>query len=275
MSELTVRFDLSFGSRSLRCLMASAMIFSAVTEVASESVTLTTYYPAPSGVYSQMITTGNTWLSRDGGGVEIGTAAVPPVGGLGFGAANPTISAPSYIVIPNGLYVNVGTAYFQTQIQTRGGVHNDSAATLQLQGGTAGTTEATGTLQADANLTVGTYISANAYQPNYAGWAAYGTGAGGAAIYNDNGGFQTLMLVGNNSAGGATRHVSVWDELVVNGQVVPTDANCQEEQYNVDGFTSCTVVYGPNSYATLTSGVIADLTMMPLFMQPPGGVCPL
>ena len=66
MAELTVRFDLSFGTRSLRCLMAAGMIFSAAPELASESVTLTTYYPAPSGVYTQMITTGNTFLSRDG-----------------------------------------------------------------------------------------------------------------------------------------------------------------------------------------------------------------
>ena len=41
--------------------------------------------------------------------------------------------------------------------------------------------------------------------PNYAGWAAYGTGDGGAAIYNDNGGYQKLMIVGNNSAGGVRK----------------------------------------------------------------------
>lgn len=52
--------------------MAAAMFFAAVPELASESVTLTTYYPAPSGVYSQLITTGNTWLSRDTGNVVVG-----------------------------------------------------------------------------------------------------------------------------------------------------------------------------------------------------------
>lgn len=54
--------------------------------------------------------------------------------------------------------------------------------------------------------------------PNYAGWAAYGTGDGGAAIYNDNGGYQKLMIVGNNSAGGA-RQVGLWDFLQVNGTI--------------------------------------------------------
>ncbi|HEX4048530.1 MAG TPA: hypothetical protein VH309_11875, partial [Elusimicrobiota bacterium] len=78
MAELTVRFDLQFGARTVRFLAAAAMILSAVTEVASESVTLTTYYPAPSGVYSTMITTGNTYLARDGGEVGIQTAAPTP-----------------------------------------------------------------------------------------------------------------------------------------------------------------------------------------------------
>ncbi|MFI5360684.1 MAG: hypothetical protein ACHQ49_01840 [Elusimicrobiota bacterium] len=81
MAELTVRFELSFGTRGLRSLMAAAMVCAGVTEVASESMTLTTYYPAPSGVYLQMITTGNTYLARDGGQVGIGvqsfSAAAP------------------------------------------------------------------------------------------------------------------------------------------------------------------------------------------------------
>lgn len=42
-------------------------------ELGSESVTLSTYYPAPSGVYTQMITTGNTYLARDQGNVGVGT----------------------------------------------------------------------------------------------------------------------------------------------------------------------------------------------------------
>ncbi|MBI4371256.1 MAG: hypothetical protein HY552_03045 [Elusimicrobia bacterium] len=41
----------------------------------SESVTLHTYYPAPSGIYTQMITTGKTYLARDGEKVGIGTIA--------------------------------------------------------------------------------------------------------------------------------------------------------------------------------------------------------
>ncbi len=49
----------------------------AVTDLSSESVTLTTYYPAPSGVYTNMITTGKTNLARDGDSVTIGVVAMP------------------------------------------------------------------------------------------------------------------------------------------------------------------------------------------------------
>lgn len=41
----------------------------------SENVNLTTYYPAPSGIYTRMITTGNTYLARDAGNVGVGTSA--------------------------------------------------------------------------------------------------------------------------------------------------------------------------------------------------------
>ena len=56
------------------------------------------------------------------------------------------------------------------------------------------------------------------YVPNYAGWASSGTGAGGAAIYNDNGSYKSLMVVGNSSAGGL-REVHVWDDLTVNNNL--------------------------------------------------------
>jgi hypothetical protein len=56
------------------------------------------------------------------------------------------------------------------------------------------------------------------YLPTYASWASSGTGSGGAAIYNDNGTYRTLMIVGNNSAGG-NREVKVWDDLTVSNDL--------------------------------------------------------
>lgn len=77
MERRTIRlnFDVSFvyGPRTWRVPLAAVMLFAAVGDLNSESVTLSTYYPAPSGVYTQMITTNNTYLARDGGSVGIGT----------------------------------------------------------------------------------------------------------------------------------------------------------------------------------------------------------
>lgn len=67
------------------------------------------------------------------------------------------------------------------------------------------------------DLTVNGGIN-GALTPAYVAWSTYGTGAGGAAIYNDNGTHKKLMVVGNNSAGGA-REVGIWDNLKVNGNV--------------------------------------------------------
>ena len=39
----------------------------------AEEITLTTYYPAPYGVYEELTTTGNTYLATDSGNVGIGT----------------------------------------------------------------------------------------------------------------------------------------------------------------------------------------------------------
>jgi hypothetical protein len=74
------------------------------------------------------------------------------------------------------------------------------------------------TIQSTVASLVGTGGLTTPYLPTYAGWASQGTGSGGAAIYNDNGSYKTLMIVGNNSAGG-NREVKVWDDLTVNNNL--------------------------------------------------------
>ncbi len=73
--SIDIRLRLHFEPRTLRPVLAGLFVFLLAADLASESVTLTTYYPAPSGVYTQMITTNNTFLARDAGNVGIGTAA--------------------------------------------------------------------------------------------------------------------------------------------------------------------------------------------------------
>jgi len=58
-------------------------------------------------------------------------------GNLKFtGAANPYICASSYIIMPGGLYVSGGTAYFSNATMHRGGLCRDNATYLQISGGT-------------------------------------------------------------------------------------------------------------------------------------------
>ena len=73
MAELTVRLELRVSPRLARWGLAAALLTCPVAELGSETVTLTPYYPAPSGVYTRMITTDNTFLARDTGRVGIGT----------------------------------------------------------------------------------------------------------------------------------------------------------------------------------------------------------
>lgn len=60
----------------------------------SETLTLTTYYPAPYGGYVSLLTTGNTYLARDSGRVVIGGAGLAAVDTLtvyGNGTAITTV----------------------------------------------------------------------------------------------------------------------------------------------------------------------------------------
>ena len=75
MANIRVQLDLTVPSLPARLLVAGVLLLCVAPELGSESVTLSTYYPAPSGVYTNMITTNNTFLARDGGNVGIGNAA--------------------------------------------------------------------------------------------------------------------------------------------------------------------------------------------------------
>lgn len=86
MPEIKISFDLTFSRRLLTAAGTLAIMFCAVPELESESVTLSTYYPAPSGVYTNMITTGNTYLAR-----ELGPSPTydPSYYKVGIGVTNP------------------------------------------------------------------------------------------------------------------------------------------------------------------------------------------
>ena len=81
----------------------------------------------------------------------------------------------------------------------------------------ASTIETEGDLDVDDN----SYLRGNVYAENWAPWyRSWGTtGDGGAAITNDNGSYQALMIVGNSSGGGGVRRVKVWDYLEGQGDI--------------------------------------------------------
>lgn len=114
--ERTIRlnFDVSlvYGPRTWRAPIVAAMLLCAVGDLNSESVTLSTYYPAPSGVYTNMITTGNTFLARDGQTVTVGAGAslskLGVVGGVAVGTYATSNAAPANGLIVQGK-VGVGT----------------------------------------------------------------------------------------------------------------------------------------------------------------------
>ncbi len=67
-----------------------------------------------------------------------------------------------------------------------------------------------GTLSVAGDTTLGRLL------PAFSTWGP--TGSGGAGIVNDNGAYQSLMIVGNNSAGGS-RRVRVFDDLAVDANL--------------------------------------------------------
>lgn len=76
--------NISLGSRPKRLKAALAMMLACLlpVELGSETLTLTSVYPSPTGVYARIVTTGgtisspqNTLLSRDAGNVGIGTTS--------------------------------------------------------------------------------------------------------------------------------------------------------------------------------------------------------
>ncbi|MDE2040256.1 MAG: hypothetical protein KGO96_05005 [Elusimicrobia bacterium] len=76
MAELDIHLRVSPGF--LRLVLPCLLLAAAATELSSESVTLSTYYPAPSGIYTRMITTEQTLLARDSGSVGIRTGSAVP-----------------------------------------------------------------------------------------------------------------------------------------------------------------------------------------------------
>jgi hypothetical protein len=78
MSDRKIYVTIGVSQPMIRAAVAGLVMFSCSTELASEAITMTTFYPAPSGIYNRMITTGDTVLGRDGGKVAVGMMDFAP-----------------------------------------------------------------------------------------------------------------------------------------------------------------------------------------------------
>lgn len=229
-------------ANSMRWLLTAALMLACVSDTVSESVSLTTYYPAPSGIYTQMITTNNTWIARDGGNAIFGTGAASGKVAIYGGALTVNGS--------NNVQVNGGNL----QMNAGGDIAMSAGSQLQMGG-------------AAINGTFGIVPT------GYATWNSYGTGAGGAAIYNDGpdtATYKKLMIVGNDSEGGpgGPRNVGVWDNLAVNGSVSVAGGGAGSRGYIYinNGATACTATTAPvdtticaaGQYATFTPGIYTE-----------------
>ena len=240
MTEIRFKFDLAFSRRFLVASGAAVMMLCAVPELDSESVTLSTYYPAPSGVYTQMITTGNTYLARDGGaGTSVGIGTTAP------GAK---------------LDVN-GFARMQRLTTTGANALNTAdpyAADLTL-GSDVG-------VRHDSSIMM--WSAASAMRLRSEGDVLYlNTWNSNAATYN----VALAAGVGQTSTFNGT--VTATGKISFNDSVVSTNHNCNMTVYGL-GFQSC----GAGRYATYTSGVMVKYTTTVGTTDPTGTmlccVCP-
>lgn len=109
MKTKEITFKIKFNRHQATALFALFFLAWHPAFLGSETLTLTTYYPAPYGGYVSLLTTQQTLLARDAGRVGIGTAA--PADKLGIAGGGIDISGGG-ITIDNG----------QT-IQSRGRLH--------------------------------------------------------------------------------------------------------------------------------------------------------
>jgi hypothetical protein len=258
MAEMTIHLDLRFSRRVLRAGMIGAMLLSAASELSSENVTLTTYYPAPSGVYTQMITTGETYLSRDAGTTGIGTAA--PNGAYKLDIEGNALEGPAYDLYwgnPTGAVLSAdqggslelggnngtvggGTPYIDFHVSGQGvqdfnvRMINSAANTLQVQSNNGNITE-----------NVIGRIGLN----GYSGAAGYPGGWGGGLHVWD---VYAEGTVGGGSGGSLTYTFDNAGNGMVSQNMQMNQSGCSFVNF-VAGVTPC----GGGQYATNVSGAYA------------------
>src|SRR5208283_2856049 len=94
-----IRLTIRFTPRTARLLLLVTLITVFPFELGSETLTMTTTYPSPSGIYNTMVTTGQTTLGRTAGSQVL---LVPNGGKVGIGTVSPQ-AALDMGSVPTGL----------------------------------------------------------------------------------------------------------------------------------------------------------------------------
>ncbi len=261
MSDIVIRFDLRLGASWKRGALAGLMMLSAVPELGSESVTLSTYYPAPSGVYTNMIATGNTQLARDGGVVNVANSY--------SNSTKLTVNGNTNVRGTMDVGGSIGT--LGTVLTLNGNMSTSGNVTVGATGSGMFTTYGVG-LDVRQNNTIrvgqaylssgGNYVHlANNEYFNGSAWVP--TGGTGALLQIAS---QDMNLYTHDGGGGHAQIMNLnLTRADFSGHVIARGAGaCNSghiRAYATTGTTGCP----GGTYATLQSGVISKYVMMPRY----------
>jgi hypothetical protein len=178
-----IQLTVAFTPRMARLLLVAVLVTAVAVELGSETLTMTTTYPSPAGIYRSLVTTGgvaggtpyNTDLARQTGMVTIGANQ----------SQSPTI--------PNVLSVNGSATVGNSSYPT---------ATLTVNGNA--TVSGTATIPSGGNLTIanGATLNINKSVKDSAG----NTGSAGQALALSSTGGATWQTIG----GGGTSPSCSW-----------------------------------------------------------------
>lgn len=130
MKRKTIVVRLVIDRRAAGVILAAVAVGTLAMRLSSETLTMSTTYPAPVGIYNQIVTTGNagtvpadTTLARNAGNVLL-TPTSNPAGRVGVGTATPqakldvagTFRVGSFPADPPG--TAEGTVYYNDALKT-------------------------------------------------------------------------------------------------------------------------------------------------------------
>ncbi len=211
---------------------------------------------------SALLTVGNGDLFR-----------VDSSGNVAFAAANPSITASSYTTFSGGIYISGGTGYFTNEIQTRGGINDDTNSTLTIRGGTSDRTAFTGRVITSRYGVVGTYNSSevqgiwsigDGYEIS-TGSNNFGTQYGMGYAYSTTGGApftgnHQIVFTSNGSVGAA---ISLVGQAYFGNDVGigRTDPQKRLDVYETVADAQFRVSYDASNYADFRTTSGGDLTI--------------